>query len=283
MNSSQYKNNEYKKLCVILGFKPQVVTAIIENIDNYYKEWIEKKEDKNGNYKTYKDGTIKKRIIRPSLMELKIIQTIIKNKILSKILMPDCVHGGVKKKSNISNAKPHQGKKYIFTTDLQEFYPNITSEQVYQTLVGLGFSTHFSHYLTKLTTYKYELPQGTPTSTHISNLVFLATDLKLIDLCEKNNITYTRYVDDLTFSSAQDFQHLIKDLLEIVQKDGFKISRRKTNYSSNQTITGIEVFLNKIDAPKRIIDLANQEVELKSEPKPFTNYLKNIRITNKKK
>src|ERR1035437_4047201 len=168
MNSSQFKKNELKRLCSKIGFKPDLVKEITSNIDNYYNEWVEKKIDKKtGDYKRYKDGTIKERIIRPSLKELKKIQTNTKNRILVPIKLPDCVHGGVKKRSNISNAKPHQGHKYIFATDLLDFYPSISSKRVYETFLSLGFSTHFSHWLTKLTTWKGELPQGTPTSTDI--------------------------------------------------------------------------------------------------------------------
>jgi len=284
MNSSQFKKNEFKKLCATIGFKPAQVEELIAKLDTYYKEWVEQKTDKKtGDFKRYKDGTIKQRTIRPSLKELKVIQTNIKNRILAPIELPNSVHGGVKKRSNISNAKPHQGNKYQFTTDLQEFYPNIDFQRVYNTFIGLKFSPHYAHWLTKLTTWKYELPQGTPTSTHIANLVFLETDIKLIDLCNKHGITYTRYVDDLTFSSQQDFRHLLNDILRIVTLDGFKLSYRKTKYSGNQTITGINVFLNKIDAPEKIIEKAKAEKETKSNTKPFTNYLSNIRKTNRTK
>jgi RNA-directed DNA polymerase len=283
MNSSQYKKNEFKKLCATIGFKPADVETLISNIDSYYKEWVEKKTDKKtGDFKKYKDGTIKKRIIRPSLKELKAIQGNIKNKILVPISLPDCVHGGVKGRSNITNAKPHQGNKFQFTTDLQEFYPNISSQRVYDTFIKLNFSPHFSHWLTKLTTWKFELPQGTPTSTHIANLVFFETDLQLIELCQKHEITYTRYVDDLTFSSQKDFQPLLNDILNIVTSNGFKLSYRKTKYSGNQIVTGINVFLNKIDAPEKIIEKSKAEIEANSDIKPFTNYLNNIRKTNKR-
>lgn len=282
MNSSQFKKNEFKRLCAAIGFKPIEVEELINKIDSYYKEWVEQKTDKKtGDFKRYKDGTIKQRTIRPSLKELKVIQTNIKNRILAPIELPNCVHGGVKKRSNISNSKPHQGNKYQFTTDLQEFYPNIDFKRVYDTFIGLKFSPHYAHWLTKLTTWKYELPQGTPTSTHIANLVFLETDIKLIDLCNKYGITYTRYVDDLTFSSQQDFRHILNDILHIVTSGGFKLSYRKTKYSGNQTITGINVFLNKIDAPDKIIEKANAEKSLNAIVKPFTIYLNNIRKTNK--
>jgi len=282
MNSSQFKKNEFKKLCVTVGFKPKVVEDLIANIDKYYKEWFEKKTDKKtGKIKTYKDGTVKQRIIRPSLKELKSIQSNIKNRILAPIPLPDCVHGGVKGRSNITNAKPHQGKKFQFTTDLQEFYPNISSKRVYDTFLKLNFSPHFSHWLTKLTTWKYALPQGTPTSTHIANLVFLQTDFLLLELCKKHGLTYTRYVDDLTFSSQQDFRPILKDILKIVTSNDFKLSYRKTKYSGNQTVTGINVFLNKIDAPDNIIEKAKVEKATNSDTKPYTNYLNNIRKTNK--
>lgn len=243
MNSSQYKRNEFKKLGATIGIKPADIEMLISKIDSYYKEWIEKKTDKKtGDLKKYKDGTIKKRIIRPSLKELKAIQGNIKNKILVPIALPDCVHGGVKGRSNITNGKPHQGNKFQFTTDLQEFYPNISSQRVYDTFIKLKFSPHFSHWLTKLTTWKFELPQGTPTSTHIANLVFLETDLQLIELCQKHEITYTRYIDDLTFSSQKDFRPLLNKILKIVTSNGFKLNYRKTKYSGNQTVTGIAVF-----------------------------------------
>jgi len=284
MNSSQFKINEFKKFCSIVCFKPDEVKTIADNLEKYYKEWIEKKLDKKtGLPKIYLDGTEKQRTIRPSQKELKIIQSRIKNKILVPIQLPKPVHGGVKGCSNITNAKPHQGKKYVFTTDLQEFYPNITSQRVYDTFCSLKFSPHFSHWLTNLTTWKYELPQGTPTSTHIANLVFLDTDLLLIDLCNKNNITYTRYVDDLTFSSPQDFQHLLSAILKIVTDNNFKLSHRKTQYKGKQTITGVNVFLNKIDAPEKIIEKSKAEIAEKKEIKHYTNYLNNIRKTNGRK
>lgn len=284
MNSLQYKKNEIKKLSAIVGFKPDFIELLTNDINNYYNEWVEEKTDKKtGKPKTFKDGTIKKRVIRPSKGELKIIQTRIKNRVLARIELPSNVHGGVKKRSNISNAKPHQGNKYQFTTDLQDFYPSISSKRVYETFLELKYSTHFSRLIAKLTTWKYELPQGTPTSTHIANLVFLKTDIALIELCNKLGITYTRYVDDLTFSSQQDFKPHLNTILEIVKSGGFNISYRKTKYKGEQNITGVDVFLHKIDAPQKIIERVALEQTSNSAIKPLTNYLNNIRKTNNRK
>lgn len=266
----------------IIGIPQKELENLIEDIDNNYREWVEVKMDKNRNPKTYKDGTIKKRVIRPSKARLKIIQRIIKDRILNEIELPPNIHGGVKCKSNITNAKAHQGNKYLFETDLKDFYPSIKSNRVHDTFIKLGFNKQFAYYITRLTTWKGELPQGTPTSTHISNLIFLEIDYRLIDLCKNNYITYTRYIDDLTFSSQKDFQYLIPEILDIVKQGGLKISYRKTNYAGSQSITGIEVFLNKIDAPQRIILKVDEEAKSEAKFKPFTNYRNNILKTNKR-
>jgi RNA-directed DNA polymerase len=130
MNFSRYKYSQLKLLCSIIGCKPYEVIYITSHLNEYYHEWFEKKVHKEtGELKTFKDGTVKQRAIRPSLNRLKVIQRSVKNKILATIPLPDNIYGGVKKKSNISNAKRHQGNKYKFTTDLQNFYPGIKYKQ----------------------------------------------------------------------------------------------------------------------------------------------------------
>lgn len=269
----------------IIGRSKKELDNLAKEIDEHYREWYETKIDKKTNLpKTYKDGTIKKRVIRPSKVLLKKIQKQIKDRLLSVIDLPENVHGGVKKKSNITNAKPHQGKKYIFTTDLQDFYPSITSKNVYRTLLELGFNKQCAFYITRFTTWKGELPQGTPTSTHISNIIFLKTDDALIRLCKAHSITYTRYIDDLTFSCQKDFQDVIGQILDIILESGLKISWRKTFYKGAQTVTGIRVLLNKIDAPEKIVNKANEEATLpEGMAKPYSNYRNNILKTNKQK
>lgn len=278
-----FKKYEFKKLCHLLGFKPLEIRKLLDTIEGNYVEWTKNKEDKNGNPKRYLDGTIKTRTFRNPSTFLKEIQRRIKRNILDEIAFPDCVHGGRKGRSNITNAKPHQGKKYIFETDLQEFYPNVPKEKVYQAFLHIGYSSHISHWLTVLTTKSNELPQGSPTSTALANLVFLNTDKKLLHLCNERQITYTRYIDDLTFSSQNNFADVIGIILNTVIADNFKISRRKTNYEGNQSVTGVNVFLNKIDAPQHVIEKAQNEITNNYEKRPYTNYLNNIRKTNNKK
>lgn len=288
MNSLQSKNesfkkHEFSKLCFILGFKRNVIRTLLENTDNLYNVWSEVKTDKQNNPKTYLDGTPKIRTFRNPSILLKEVQKRIRLNFINKVPLPNNVHGFVKKRSNITNAKEHQGNKYLFETDLQEFYPNIDSKRVYEIFIELGYSPHISHWLTQLTTKDNELPQGSPTSPGISNLIFLKTDNKLNEFCKANSIKYTRFADDLTFSSPHDFGDKIEEILNIIINDNFKISRRKTVYNSKQTITGIQPFLNKIDAPKHLIEKSEIEIETNAEKKPYTNYRQRILKTNNKR
>jgi RNA-directed DNA polymerase len=283
MNSSLFKKKQLNLLASEIGCAVEEIVAIAAEIDQHYRQWVEQKiNKKTGKPKTYKDGTIKQRVISPPLLKLATLQTKIKDRILANIPLPENIHGGVRGKSNITNALPHKGKKYIFTTDLQDFFPNISSRQVVDSFLKLGYSDHYAHWIAKLVTWQYQVPQGAPTSSHIANIVFLQTDIKLIELCSRHNVTYTRYVDDLTFSSSENFELQVQDILDIVIKDGFKISRRKTNLSPLQNVTGIDVFNNKIDAPLKIKLKVREESKTNDPAKPYTNYYNRIVKADKK-
>ena len=284
MNSSLFKKTQLKLLASEIGCTAEEIITITAQIDQHYRQWVEQKlNKKTGKPKTYRDGTIKQRTISPPLKQLAVIQTKIKDRILANITLPGGIHGGVRGKSNITNALQHKGKKYILTTDLQDFFPNISSKQVVDAFMKLGYSDHYAHWIAKLVTWQYQVPQGAPTSSHIANIVFLQTDLKLMELCDRHDITYTRYVDDLTFSSSQNFESQVKEILDIVINDGFKISRRKTNLGGFLNVTGILIFNNKIDAPEKIKMTVIEESQSDDKVKPYTNYYNQIQKADKKR
>lgn len=278
------KSNNDLHFPSIIGFKKETLDQMVLEIDEYHKEWEKIKVDKKtGLAKTYKDGTIKKRFMRPSYSKLKVLQNNIKNQILEKIELPNNLHGGVKKKSNISNAKEHQGNKYLFVTDLQEFFPSIKTSMVSRTFINLGFNSQFVFYITRFTTWKGEVSQGASTSTHISNIIFLEIDKILIAFCKENNITYTCFIDDLTFSSQKNFQNKIPEILKFITDGGFRISWRKTSYAGQQMITGIIAYNNKIDLNTIQLEKVKAEKLLPLEmPRYLTQYHERILKTNRK-
>lgn len=238
-----------KHLAYILKVDFKEVQAIIENIDSFYKEKIEIKTDKFEKPKLDANGNPRKRIIHPSQRRLKVIQKRILKNILNKIEMPSYAYGAVKKKDNVDNAKKHQGKKYKFTTDLKDFFPSIKNKAVFKMFVSQGFSPEVSRILTQLTTYKGQIPQGAPTSSTLANLVFIKTGDILNKFAKDNGATFTSFVDDMTFSSAQDFKSKLPQILEIITAD-YKISHKKTNYSRNPNVTGLHVMNNHLELPK---------------------------------
>lgn len=239
--------NTLKHLAFVLKADLSEFENILSQLDKYYYQKVEVKTDKNGAPKL-KNGVVQNRVLNPSISRLKILQKRILKNILQKLEMPDYAYGSIKGKDNIGNAKRHQGKKYIFTTDLRNFFPSITNKMVFQMFRSFDYSPTVSKCLTELTTYKGKLPQGAPTSPMIANLVFIKTGKQLDEFAKNNGITFTSLIDDLTFSAPYSFKEKAPFIIDALIKDGFKISHNKTNYKTKfPIVTGIVVKNNSLD------------------------------------
>lgn len=252
------------------------IEEIASKVDNFYYEKKEQKFNKDGTPRLHKgDPTF--RILNPSRGILKEIQKSIKRRILSEIPLPKNIQGGIKGKDNISNAKLHKGRKYHFVTDIADFFPSISNKLVYEMFVSHKFSPDVSRLLTRLTTYRGKVPQGAPTSTGIANLSFYQIDNELIEFCNANDILYTRFVDDLSFSSQKDFKGLTLKIISIITKHKFRINKKKTHYKIGPVdITGINVKNNCLRPTKEF--LARASIEPISEPAKLgrKRYIKRI-------
>jgi RNA-directed DNA polymerase len=211
--------------------------------DNFYRERREISEIKKGRFKT--------RILNPTKGRLKLIQSKIKTNILDNIQLPYYVQGGRKGCSNITNATLHLGNKFKFTTDIKGFFPSVTPVQVYKSFSSHGIKPEIARVLTLLTTFKGVLPQGAPSSSHVANLAFLPIDEIIYNYCITNDLTYSRFIDDITISSKKDFKNQTLIIISIMDKAGFKISSRKTHYAHIVDITGIETGNNGLKPNKK--------------------------------
>lgn len=248
------------------------IDHILNNIDRFYYQKEILKKNENGTPKI-KNGLTQKRVLNPSIKRLKEIQKRLQRNILQRLQIPSYAFGAIKGKDNISNAKQHQGKKYIFTTDLTNFFPSITNKQVYEMFVSFDFSPTVARYLTKLTTYKGKLPQGAPTSPIVANLVFVKTGRHLQEYATLNNLTFTSFVDDLTFSSPTDFKGKTQEILNAIIADGFKISHKKTNYESKSpTVTGVIVKNNNLDLTKEFKEKLKDSTQSKERLEGLKRY-----------
>jgi len=258
-------NNAVGHLFGKLGVEEFKVRLLLQNKDCYYREWYKNKLNDDWTVKRI-NGIPQKRKISESIKDLKRIQSRIKDILLAPIGFPEYCYGGVKNRSNILNAKVHKGKKYIFTTDIKDFFPSITKQMVFHLFKKLGHSKEGSNFLAELVTYQGVLPQGTPTSSYIANLVFKEAGDRLDFLSRKNNITFTSFIDDLTFSSNNDFKPLTNDIIRIVKSSQFKINPKKKHYCSKPiAITGVITKLRSLEPPGKIFK--RLELLEKSDPK----------------
>ena len=258
--------NTVKHLAYKLKVEQSEIESIIQNIDKYYTERV-----------IVKEGKKKPRIINPSHNRLKVIQKRIQKNIFSDIKLPDYAYGAVKGRDNVDNANVHKGKKYKFTTDLRNFFPSVSHHQVFKMFRLYEFSPEVSRILTQLTTYKGRIPQGAPTSSSIANLVFVKTGKNLDFFAKQYHITFTSFIDDLTFSSPFDFKDKTNEILEMVQKDGFKISHNKTSYSRNPIITGLIPMNNYLRLPDTYMaKLSNTTGKTEEQIKGLKLYKKKV-------
>ena len=199
--------------------------------------------------------------------------------------MPEYAFGGVKGKDNIQNARFHKGQKYVFQTDLKDFFPYITNKMVYKMFVINGFSPDVASLLTKLTTFKGHLPQGAPTSTTIANLVFAPCGDEIRSIAEREGLRFTTFVDDVTISSQHDFKNVVPEIMDTIQpakSRGFKISHGKTTYRSGITdITGVKMLNNSITVMDKLRVKIQAEDNMETpRAKGMLNYSSRIKLLN---
>ena len=182
------------------------------------------------------------------------------NKIFQAIYTPSSTAMGFAQgKSVVDNAQCHVGKNYVFNIDLKDFFPSITQPRVWKRLQldPLNIPQPIANVMAGLCCMKksnedgifsYILPQGAPTSPIITNMICDKLDRRLKGLATRFHLTYTRYADDITFSSNHHVYteggEFRKELKRIITAQGFSINEKKTRLQKKgdrQEVTGLIV------------------------------------------
>lgn len=182
---------------------------------------------------------------------------------LDKIPLPIPATGFVKEESYLTFLKPHTGRAYYLRLDIQSFFDSITTD-----MLEACFSEFFSESAPEnladflaLCTYGGCLPQGAVTSPAISNVVFRQADQRILKYCQSfdtlyrsgqrltEDIRYTRYADDMLFSSNYlDFSnapYFIGMISGILRNCGFQLNKRKIKFGRNEiSLSGFVVSEN---------------------------------------
>ena len=161
-------------------------------------------------------------------------------------------HAFEKGKSIVTNAIIHRNKRYVLNVDLENFFESFHIGRV------IGFFENNRHFrfphevsvtIAKIACYQGKIPQGSACSPIITNLICENLDIKLIRLAKKHRLDYTRYADDITFSTnCVDFattqEEFMGELITTIKSAGFAINPKKTRFQykgSQQKVTGLIV------------------------------------------
>lgn len=219
-------------LSALVGYKKIYLKRASIYTPSFYRDFQIKK--KNGKLRT----------ISEPLPSLKEIQIWILENILSNVPLSPFAKAYRKKIGIIENLKFHKKQPMVYTLDLKDFFPSISTKSVEAIFRSLGYSLLISNLLAKLCTRDNTLPQGAPTSPYLSNIFFKETDNLIATYCLKHNIKYTRYADDLSFSGDFDEKALHKVVKNAIEAIGLRINEKKTmlmKTGTRQTVTGIVV------------------------------------------
>lgn len=189
-------------------------------------------------------------------------------------------HGFKRKRTIMTNARCHVGQKYVFNVDLQDFFGSINFGRVRGFFLkndGFKLAPQIATVVAQIACYDNKLPQGSPCSPVISNLIGHPLDMLLVRLATATGCTYTRYADDLTFSSNKfgistriatrddtnkDVWLPGQGLKRLVKKAGFQFNPTKTRMqyrASQQEVTGL-VVNEKVNVPASYRDIVRSMV-----------------------
>lgn len=164
------------------------------------------------------------------------------------------MHGGIKGRSARTYASPHVGKPVLLKSDLKNFFPSVHRKRIYRLFCEqLKCSPDVARILTRLTTVKNQLPQGSPTSTAIANLVSMGMARRLHLLSVSVGAVVGTYVDDIAISGpgyVGRYKQLVK---KVISQEGFEPNDEKTEIygrDDEQIAAGFRVN-TRLDIPSK--------------------------------
>ena len=182
----------------------------------------------------------------------------------------------------VTNARKHIGKPYLLNIDLADFFHSITRERVLKifTEAPFRFKRELPDVLADLCTYRGRLPMGSPTSPVLSNFACTDLDRDLSVLANTLFWNFTRYADDMSFSSdAPITPEQIETVRKIITEAGFTISEPKLQlYGPNdpKTVTGLLLGPDDAHIAPEYLDLLEAEIHRMAEVMQAQNELGQI-------
>jgi retron-type reverse transcriptase len=229
------------EIAIYLGISPKLVGHMAIKPNEYYRSFRIKK--KNGKFRE---------ITAPRVF-LKTVQRYILDCVLAPLELHSSAVGFRRGLSTQDGAQRHVGHKYVWNIDLENFFPSIDKDTVREIFVRNGLPDKAAYFLAGLCCLEERLPQGAPTSPTISNLVFHKLDEQIYQEGKRYSITYTRYADDLSFSSKSPIPEAFrKSVAHWIRNAGFVINKTKSRLMGprcRREITGLTIN-EKVSVPR---------------------------------
>ena len=226
-NPSAFYNNV---LPLISSFERKIPYSIDMERDMYYEFKIPKA---SGGLRT----------ITAPKEELKIVQATIAKHLVKdcKLIFHNSVHSYTKHRNCLTALQAHQKRnaKYFLKLDIKDFFPSCTSKVVWRACNNLINTVHLDKMnillrdIDEFIFYKDALPQGSPLSPIVSNVVLQYFDYYFNRYCASKGMCYTRYADDLLISKDCKFDwQEVAQQAELLLPEGMVLKHHKTRYGS---------------------------------------------------
>ncbi|TAM57627.1 MAG: RNA-directed DNA polymerase [Rhodanobacter sp.] len=177
------------------------------------------------------DGSIRRTF--DAFPVLKNIHRRLQTQFFQRVVFPDYLTGSLKGRDARRNAALHTGAAIVVTEDIKNFFPSTDAKVVYSIWANFfRFAPEVARLLTALTVKDGALPQGAITSSYLANLAFWDREWRLYENLRDKGISYSRYVDDVTFSSKEKLSNerigcCIAGVYGLMAAKGLKAKRSK--------------------------------------------------------
>jgi RNA-directed DNA polymerase len=236
------------RLALLLGIDRARLAEAAQYADSYYGPF-----DTRGRERPFQKKPNKARTIDNPRGDLKKIQRRIYRKLLRSICFPTHIVGGIRKRSVLDNADHHLGTDLLVTLDVRKCFPSITNVHIYcvwRTL--LGCSPAVARLLTRLTTFKRRLPQGSSASPLLANLFIWSIDEPIRRACIDKSVVYSTWIDDLGFSGSRS-REMIQLVAVVFAGHGLRLAHKKIQIMGprkEKLLTGTRLGKNQIRASR---------------------------------
>ena len=206
-------------------------------------------------------GRARDRVVLNVTGELRLYQERLHKYLTRKLPFSPHSHGGARGRSIRTNAANHCDSRFLFKADIASFYPSITHVHVYRLFTEqLDCSPDVARLCTRICTYKHHLALGIPTSPILADRLLAPVDRRISRMCEKHDLVYTRYVDDIFISGSYDLKQsgFASIVQQILQQQGLRSNPLKHHFGElgddDCAMAGIRIRRGKIDAKREYID-----------------------------